>query len=76
MMEAKGLQKGFGSVKVLEELSIQIPTGSIYGLVGPNGSGKSTLLRLLCGVYRPEAGEVLVDGEPVYENTGSNAHVR
>ena len=75
MMEAKGLQKGFGSVKVLEELSIQIPTGSIYGLVGPNGSGKSTLLRLLCGVYRPEAGEVLVDGEPVYENTGSKGKV-
>ena len=75
MMEAKGLQKGFGSVKVLEELSIQIPTGSIYGLVGPNGSGNSTLLRLLCGVYRPEAGEVLVDGEPGYENTGSKGKV-
>lgn len=75
MIEAKGLTKSFGRVRVLEGLSIQVRAGSVYGLVGPNGSGKSTLLRLLSGVYRPEAGEVLVDGEPVYENTGAKGKV-
>ncbi len=52
----------------LKELSCEIPSGCIYGLVGSNGSGKSTFLRLLSGVYRPDSGVVTIDGLPVYEN--------
>ena len=47
---------------------MHVKRGAIYGLVGPNGAGKSTLIRHLTGIYRGDAGEVLIDGEPVYEN--------
>lgn len=45
-----------------------VPSGSVYGLVGPNGAGKSTIIRHLTGIYRQDSGEVLVDGQPVFEN--------
>ena len=45
-----------------------VEKGVIYGLVGPNGAGKSTLIRHLVGIYRADEGEVLVDGQPIYEN--------
>jgi ABC-2 type transport system ATP-binding protein len=68
MIEIKGVSKRFGDVRALTDVNAQIPDGSIYGLIGSNGSGKSTLLRTLCGVYKPDGGEILVDGEPVYES--------
>jgi ABC-2 type transport system ATP-binding protein len=47
---------------------MHVKRGAIYGLVGPNGAGKSTIIRHITGVYKPDAGEVLIDGEPVFEN--------
>lgn len=47
---------------------MHVKKGAIYGLVGPNGAGKSTLIRHLTGIYKPDAGEVFIAGEPVYEN--------
>ena len=58
----------FDDFEALKGLSCNIPSGCIYGLVGSNGAGKSTFLRLISGVYRPQTGEITVDGEPVYEN--------
>lgn len=52
----------------LNNLSCNIPSGCIYGLVGSNGAGKSTFLRLISGVYRPDSGNITIDGLPVYEN--------
>ena len=52
----------------LNNLSCNIPSGCIYGLVGSNGAGKSTFLRLISGVYRPDSGSITIDGLPVYEN--------
>ena len=75
MIEAKQLIKQFGKLRALDGLSIQVPEGSIYGLVGPNGAGKSTLIRCLTGVYRPEQGAVTLDGEPVWENPGVNRKI-
>ena len=69
MIEIKNLTKTFDGFKALENLSLTVPTGAVYGLVGPNGAGKSTAIRHLMGVYRPDCGEVLVDGLPVYENS-------
>ena len=69
MIEIKNLQKSFdGTVNVLNDLSCNIPDNAIYGLVGANGAGKSTLLRLINSIYKADAGEILVDGKPTYDN--------
>ena len=68
MLEIQNLTKTFGTHKALEDLSMTIPKGAVYGLVGPNGAGKSTAIRHITGVYRPDQGTVTVDGAPVYEN--------
>ena len=68
MIEVKNVIKRFDGLKALDGLNITVPTGAVYGLVGPNGAGKSTIIRHLAGIYRQDSGEVLIDGEPVYEN--------
>ena len=68
MLEMKHVTKTFGSFKALDDLSMSIPQGAVYGLVGPNGAGKSTAIRHLTGVYRPDSGEVTLEGLPIYEN--------
>ena len=68
MIEVKNVSKRFDSFQALDDLTMTVPTGAIYGLVGPNGAGKSTILRHIIGAYRPDAGTILVDGQPVYEN--------
>lgn len=68
MIEIRGIEKSFGAVCAVKPLSAEITDGQVFGLVGTNGSGKSTLLRMIAGVLRPEQGEILVDGEPVWEN--------
>ena len=68
MIEVKNISKSFDGFKALDDLSLTIPRGAVYGLVGPNGAGKSTLIRHLMGVYRPDSGTITVDGQPVYEN--------
>ena len=68
MIEVKGLVKSFDGFRALDGLTLTAPKGAVYGLVGPNGAGKSTLIRHLAGIYRQDAGEALVDGQPVYEN--------
>ena len=68
MIQAENLTKKFREFTALNAMHCRIPEGCIYGLVGSNGAGKSTFLRLLTGVYRPDCGEVRIDGEIVYEN--------
>jgi len=68
MIEVTGLSKRFGQIPALQEVSTSIQKGSIFGLIGSNGAGKSTFLRLLAGIYRPDAGQIFIDGQPVYEN--------
>lgn len=68
MIELIGLEKSFGTKQVLSGVNLTIPDGNIFGLVGINGAGKSTLLRLLAGVLRADGGQILADGEAVYEN--------
>jgi len=68
VIRTRGLTKAFGSVRALDGLDMDVPAGSVYGLVGPNGAGKTTLLQHVAGVMRQDAGEVLVDGAPVFEN--------
>ena len=68
MLEAKNIVKIFDGFRALDEATLTVPKGTVYGLVGPNGAGKSTIIRHFTGVYRPDSGEILLDGEPVYEN--------
>ena len=75
MIEARDVRKSFDGFLALDNLTMTVPRGSIYGLVGPNGAGKSTILRHLCGVYRPDSGSITLEGEPVYENPGIKARL-
>ena len=68
MIELKTITKTFGTFKALDDLTLTVPKGAVYGLVGPNGAGKSTAIRHLTGVYRPDSGSVAIGGQPVYEN--------
>ena len=68
MLEMKNVTKTFGSFTALDDLSMTVPRGTVYGLVGPNGAGKSTAIRHLTGVYRPDSGTITMEGLPVYEN--------
>lgn len=68
MIKAKGIVKRFGNFKALDNFEINVPKGSIYGLVGPNGAGKTTIINHLMGVYKADKGAVLIDGEDVWEN--------
>ncbi|MBE6680203.1 MAG: ABC transporter ATP-binding protein [Ruminococcaceae bacterium] len=68
MININGVSKYYDTVKSLDNVTAEIKGGSIFGLVGSNGSGKSTLLRIMCGIFRADGGEVLYDGENVYEN--------
>jgi len=58
MLRINGLTKQFGGLRVLDEVSFQVPEGIIYGLIGPNGAGKTTLFNLITGIIKPTAGSV------------------
>ena len=68
MLEMKNVTKRFGGFTALDDLSLTVPRGAVYGLVGPNGAGKSTAIRHLTGIYRPDSGTVTMEGLPIYEN--------
>ena len=68
MLEMNHVTKTFGTFKALDDLTMTVPKGSVYGLVGPNGAGKSTAIRHLTGVYRPDSGSITMEGLPIYEN--------
>ena len=68
MIQVKELIKSFDGFRALDGLNIHVPKGAVHGLVGPNGAGKSTVIRHLAGIYRQDSGQVLIDGQPVYEN--------
>jgi ABC-2 type transport system ATP-binding protein len=65
MLHFDSVSKSFGSARVLDEVSLTVPAGSVVGLVGHNGAGKSTLMRTAVGLVRPDAGEVRIGGVPV-----------
>lgn len=67
MIVAKNISKSFQKFKALDDISLNIPKGSIFGLVGANGAGKSTMFRILTGVYKPDKGEVSIGDATVYD---------
>ncbi|MCD7982484.1 MAG: ABC transporter ATP-binding protein [Clostridiales bacterium] len=70
MIQVEHVSKKFGDFSVLNDISFTADEGEIYGLIGYNGVGKTTLMKIISGIYRPDSGTVLMDGEAVYENAG------
>ena len=73
MIEVTNLQKSFEDIKAIDHITARIEEGHVFGLIGTNGAGKSTFLRLLCGVLKADSGQVLADGEQVYNNPAVKA---
>ncbi|MBO4291227.1 MAG: ABC transporter ATP-binding protein [Lachnospiraceae bacterium] len=68
MIEIQNIKKSFDGLLALNDVTANIETGSVFGLIGTNGAGKSTLMRTICGIYTPDSGQILIDGDPVFEN--------
>ena len=64
-VEVRGLRKSFGSLEVLKGICFKVNSGEIFVIMGPSGSGKSVLLRHIIGLETPDAGEILIQGEPM-----------
>lgn len=75
MIEIKQICKAFDGVQATVDISFQIPDSCVFGMLGTNGAGKSTLLRMMCGVLKPDKGEILVDGEPIWENPNAKGKI-
>ncbi|MCX7550516.1 ABC transporter ATP-binding protein [Xanthomarina sp. F2636L] len=65
LLEADSVSKKFGNFTALNQVSISVPKGSIFGLLGPNGAGKTTLIRIINQITMPDQGQVILDGEPL-----------
>lgn len=65
MLDVKNLSISFGGLKAVDDFSITIEKGQLYGLIGPNGAGKTTIFNLLTGVYKPDGGRILLDGKNI-----------
>ena len=75
MIVARNVVKSFDDFQALRGTTLHVKRGSVYGLVGPNGAGKSTIIRHLTGIYKQDAGEVYIDGEPIWENSAAKQRI-
>ena len=75
MLKLKNVTKRFGDVKALDDLSLTVPKGAVYGLVGPNGAGKSTAIRNITGIYRPDSGRITMEDMEIYENPALKSRI-
>ncbi len=73
VLQMRGVEKRFGGVRALKGVDFEVSAGEVVALAGENGAGKSTLMKILGGVHQPDAGEVLIDGEPVAIHSVSDA---
>ena len=65
LLDLRSVSLSFGGLRVLDQLDLQVGEGEIVSVIGPNGAGKTTLFNLITGIYRPQAGDILFDGESI-----------
>ncbi len=75
MITATNVKKHFGEIAAVNDITVTIKDGEVFGLIGTNGAGKSTFLRMASGVLRPDSGTILVNERPVYENPAAKADI-
>ena len=73
MIKIKNVTKTFGDIKAVDQITLTIQNGLVFGMLGTNGAGKSTLLRMMAGVLKPDSGQIYVDGEPVWDNPNAKS---
>ncbi|MBQ9581305.1 MAG: ATP-binding cassette domain-containing protein, partial [Synergistaceae bacterium] len=73
VLEMKNITKTFPGVKALDGVQLNVRPGTVHALMGENGAGKSTLMKCLFGIYKPDGGEILLDGKPVKINSAKEA---
>lgn len=75
MIQIKNISKYYDSFQAVKDVTIEVEKGTIHGLIGENGSGKTTIIKCLTGIYKVNNGEILVDGEPVFENNNTKMKI-
>ena len=74
IVEARNLQKTYGKIRAIDDVSFAIQEGEIFGLLGPNGAGKTTTIRMLSGLTVPDGGEAVVAGNILVRQRGTHFH--
>ena len=74
LLSVKNLSISFGGLKAVDNFNISIEKGQLYGLIGPNGAGKTTVFNLLTGVYQPDSGSIVLDGENLVGKAPAACH--
>jgi len=69
VVEIENITKTFGRLKAVDDLSLGVPKGKIYGFIGPNGSGKTTTLRMIMNIFYPDSGQILIFGDKMHGST-------
>ena len=75
MISIENLSKAFGRTQAVNDVTLSVKEGEVFGLVGTNGAGKSTLLRMAAGVLKPDSGRILVDDAPVFDEPGTKEKI-
>ncbi|HNT26098.1 MAG TPA: ATP-binding cassette domain-containing protein [Anaerolineales bacterium] len=65
VLKIEGLTKRYGALTAVDDLTLEVYAGEVFGFLGPNGAGKTTSINMMCGLLKPDAGRVLVRGVPV-----------
>ena len=73
VLQTQSLTKHYGSLTAVQDLSLEVHEGEVFGLLGPNGAGKTTSISMMCGLLRPDSGQVIIHGKPI---TDGDADVR